>query len=123
MTTDATIWGLTFVLSPTWGQTRADVQNTLWSSNILTSDKNVGQFTEGTQISTEIGYGFALGEVSRQLNLYSGYEFDAETDDELLFGTSVSIGSNLGLNFERTNKLGSLDYVARKYQFNARLSW
>ena len=82
--------GLTFALSPTWGQTQAEAQNSLWSSEILASSKEVGQYTEGTQISSEIGYGFTLGEESRKLNLYSGYEFDAQSDDELLFGSSIS---------------------------------
>ena len=115
--------GLTFALSPTWGQTQAAVQNSLWSSEILANSNEVGQYTNGTQVSTEIGYGFALGDESRKLNLYSNYEFDAETDDELLLGTSLSIGSKLGLDFEQTNKIGSSESAARKYQFNARLSW
>ncbi len=115
--------GLTFALSPTWGQTQAEIQNSLWSSEILASSNVVGQYTEGTQIGTEIGYGFALGEESRHLNLYSGYEFDASSNDELLLGTSLSIGSNLGLDFERVNKIGSSDSATSKNQFNARLSW
>ena len=115
--------GLIFVVSPTWGQTQSNVQNTIWNSNILTNDKEVGEYTDGTQINSEIGYSLALGEESRQLNLYSGYDFDPSSNDELLLGTSLSIGSNLGLDFEQTNKIGSSDSAARKYQFNARLSW
>ena len=115
--------GLTIALSPTWGQTQAEIQNSLWSNEILASSNEIGQYTEGTQISSEIGYGFTLGDESRQFNLYSGYEFDASSDDELLLGTSVSIGSNLSLDFEQTNKIGSSDSTVRKYQFNARLSW
>ena len=115
--------GLTFALSPTWGQTVATVQNSLWSTQILASSKEVGQYTEGTQISTEIGYGFVLGEDSRKLNLVSGYEFDAQTDDELLFRANLSIGSNLELDFERINKVGTPDSAARKYQFNIHLNW
>ena len=115
--------GLTFALAPAWGQTVATVQNSLWSTQILASSKEVGQYTEGTQISTEIGYGFVLGEDSRKLNLVSGYEFDAQTDDELLFRASLSIGSNLGLDFERINKVGTPDSAARKYQFNIHLNW
>ena len=115
--------GLTFALSPTWGQTVATVQNSLWSTQILASSKEVGQYTEGTQISTEIGYGFVLGEDSRKLNLFSGYEFDAQTDDELLFRARLSIGSNLGLDFERINKVGTPDSAARKFQFNIHLNW
>ena len=42
--------GLTFAISPTWGQTLASIQNTLWSSSILASDKEVGQYSDGTQV-------------------------------------------------------------------------
>ena len=45
--------GLTFAISPTWGQTLDEIQNSLWSSNILASDDEVGQYTDGTQISSE----------------------------------------------------------------------
>ncbi len=115
--------GLTFEISPTWGQTQSEVQNSLWSNNILTNDKEVGQYTIGTQISSEIGYGFTIGDDTSKLNLYSGYEFDASSNDELLIGTNLSIGSNLRLDFERINKIGSPDSATNNYQFNARLNW
>ena len=115
--------GLTFAISPTWGQTRTDAQNTLWSNNILANDKEVGQNSDGTQVSSEIGYGFTLGEDSRKLNLYSGYEFDTQSDDELLLGTSVSIGTNLGFDLEGIRKFKTEGEEATKYQFNAHLSW
>ena len=115
--------GLTFSVSPSWGQTLASVQNTLWSSNILASDKEVGQYTDGTQVSSELGYGFTLGEDSRKLNLYSGYEFDADANDKLLLGTSVSIGSHLSLDLERTRPMNTQDPEATKYQLNGRFNW
>ena len=115
--------GLTFAISPTWGQTLASVQNTLWSSSIVASGKEVGQYSDGTQVSSELGYGFALGDDISKLNLYSGYEFDASSDDELLFGTSISIGSSIGFDLERTNKIGTPDSEITKYQINGRISW
>ena len=115
--------GLTFAISPTWGQTLASVQNTLWSSNILASDSEIGQYSDGTQISSEIGYGFTLGENSRKLNLYSGFEFDAESDDKLSLGSSVLIGSNLSLDIEGTRAINSQESQTTKYQLNGRLSW
>ena len=119
--------GLTFAISPTWGQTLASAQNTLWSSSILDSNKEVGQYSDGTQVSSELGYGFTLGEESRKLNLYSSYEFDAEANNKLLLGTSVSVGPNLTLymsfNLERNGVLNSQDLDAAKYQLNGSLSW
>ena len=115
--------GLTLEISPTWGQTHTEVENSLWSRGILASDKEIGDYINGTQISSNIGYGFILGENSRKMNLYSGYEFDASTDDELFLGSSISIGPNFGLDLERTNKLGIEGIESTKYQFKARFSW
>ena len=115
--------GLTFTISPQWGQTISNVQNTLWSNNILASDKEVGQYSDGTQVSSELGYGFTLGEESRKLNLYSGFEFDAKSDDQLSLGSSISIGSHLGFDIERTRAINTQESEATKYQLNGRLTW
>ncbi len=95
----------------------------MWSNSILASDKEVGQYSDGTQVSSELGYGFTLGEETRKLNLYSGYEFDAESDDQLMLGSSISIGSHLSLNLEGTRAINSQESQATKYQLNGRLSW
>ena len=115
--------GLTFGISPTWGKTQISVQNTLWSSSILASDQEVGQYSDGTQVSSEIGYGFTLGEELRKLNLYSGYEFDAQANDKLSLGTSLTIGPNLSLDLERKSTINTPRSEVTKYQFNALLSW
>ena len=77
--------GLTIELSPAWGHSVANAQYSLWSSSILTGNNEFGQFINGTQISSKVGYGFVLGENSQALTLYSGYEFDNQTEDELLW--------------------------------------
>ena len=115
--------GFTFALSPSWGQTLASIQNTLWSSNILASDKEVGQYSDGTQVNSELGYGFTLGEESRKLNLYSGYEFNAESEDLLSLGSSIAIGSHLSLDIEGTRVINTQLSEATKYQLNGRLTW
>ena len=115
--------GLTFGISPTWGQTQASVQNSIWSSSILASDQEVGQYSDGTQVSSELGYGFTLGEESRKLNLYSNYEFDAESNDQLSLGSSISIGSHLSFDIEGTRAINTQESEATKYQLNGRLTW
>ena len=115
--------GLTFGISPTWGQTQASVQNLIWNSSILASVQEVEQYSDGTQVDSEIGYGFTLGEDSRKLNLYSGYKFDAESDDQLSLGTNVSIGSYLNLNLEGTRAINTQESEATKYQLNGHLTW
>ena len=115
--------GLTFEVSPTWGQTQANVQNSIWNNNILANDKKVGQYPNGTQINSEIGYGFTFGEESKILSLYSNYEFDSETDSNLSLGTNISLGSNLSLDLERTRAIDTQESASTKYQFNGRLRW
>ena len=115
--------GTTLTLSPTWGQSSYDAQNNLWDSNILQDDSEMGQYTNGTQIDSEIGYGFAIGDNTGILTLYSGYEFDQQVDDELMVGTRVSIASNFDLDVEGSQEIGTEGSNPTKVQFNGRLSW
>ena len=115
--------GLTIELSPTWGHSFANAQNSLWSSNTFTNNNQFGEFNNGTQISSKVGYGFVFGENSQELTLYSGYEFDNQNDDELLFGSSVSISSNIKLDLEGNKKLSNEGSETSKLQLNGRLSW
>ena len=115
--------GLTLEISPAWGQTQESVRNSIWSSGILANNDEVGQYTDGTQVNSEIGYGFTLGDDSRKLNLYSGYEFDTKSNSILSIGTSVSIGPNLSLDLERKQLINPQESEPTRYYLNGRLSW
>ena len=115
--------GTILTLSPTWGQSNEDAQNNLWDSNILQDNSEVGRYYNGTQIDSEIGYGFAISEDTGILTLYSGYDFDDQQSDELLLGTRVSIGSNFGFDVEGSQEIGTEGSNTSKVQFNGRLSW
>ena len=115
--------GTILTLAPTWGQSSDDAQNNLWDSNILQDDSNMGQYTNGTQVDSEIGYGFAIGDNTGILTLYSGYEFDHQVDDELMLGTRVKIGSNFDFDVEGSQEIGTEGSNPTKVQFNGRLSW
>ena len=115
--------GLTLEISPTWGQLQANSQNSLWSNNILASENEIGQYTNGTQVKSKIGYGFTLGENSRKLTFYSGYLFDDQIEDELLLGSSVLIGSNFGFDLEGIREISAAGDEASKLQLNGRLKW
>ena len=68
--------GLNLEFSPKWGQTQANAQNSQLNSNILSSKYEFDQYTNGTQVSSKVGYVFELGEDFRKMTIYSGYEFD-----------------------------------------------
>ena len=115
--------GLTLEISPTWGQSQTNAQNSLWSSNILASDSEFGLYSNGTQVNSKIGYGFTLGANSRKLTIYGGYLFDDQIEDELLLGSSLIIGSNFGLDLEGINKLSTNEVESSKLQLNGRMNW
>ena len=46
-----------------------------------------------------------------------------KNDDELLLGSSVSIGSNIKLDLEGNKKLSNEGNETSKLQLNGRLSW
>ena len=58
--------GLTITISQNWGQTLASAQHTLWNSDILTNKNEIGQYTNGTQINSKVGYGFVLGNIRKR---------------------------------------------------------
>ncbi len=115
--------GLTLEISPTWGQSQTNAQNSLWSSNILASDSEIGLYSNGTQVNSKIGYGFTLGENSRKLNLFSGFKYDTQADDELHLGANLSTGSNFNLDLEGVTQLNPEGLDTTKLQFNGHLSW
>ncbi len=115
--------GLTLEISPSWGQSQVKSQNSLWSNNILVSENEIGQYTNGTQVKSKIGYGFSLGENSRKLTFYSGYLYDDQIEDELLLGSSVHIGSNFGIDLEGIKEIRTAGEEATKLKINGRLSW
>ena len=80
-------------------------------------------YSDGIQVSSELSYSFTLSEESGKLNLNSSYEFDAESDDQLSLGSSVSIGSHLSLDLEGTRTINTQVSEATKYQLNGRLAW
>ena len=49
--------------------------------------------------------------------------FDDQTEDELLLGSKVTIGSSFGLDLEGTRELSSAGDEASKFKLNGRLKW
>ena len=80
-------------------------------------------YSDGIQVRYKLSYSFTLGEESGKLNLYSSYEFDAESDDQLSLGSSVSIGPHLSLDLAGTRAINIQESQATKYLLNGRLNW
>ena len=85
-------------ISPTWGYVDTNIQETLWSSNILDSNFETGQYSNGASLNSEFGYGFEILQGDGLITPISGFNISSNQDYEYLIGTQVEFGSNA--NFE-----------------------
>ena len=115
--------GMLFELSPSWGQANTKEQNDIWSSDIIESNGDLVQYSDGTQIDFEIGYGFGINDKSGILTPCSRYAFDHKNSDELLMGTEVKFGSNLEFDVNGVLKIGGEDTNINKVEFSGNFIW
>ena len=85
-------------VSPTWGYVDENIQDTLWSSDILDSNFENGQYSNGASLNSEFGYGFEFLQGDGLVTPISGFEISSNQDYEYLIGTRLGLGSNA--NFE-----------------------
>ena len=87
-------------ISPSYGQMQGDNIRSLWSSDILESVSETGQYMDGVYVDTEIGYGLSiLGDTSR-LTPFGGIEYSEGSDNKYHVGTRLQFSSDL--KFELT---------------------
>ena len=85
-------------VSPTWGYVDENIQDTLWSRNILDSNFENGQYSNGASLNSEFGYGFEFLQGDGLVTPISGFEISSNQDYEYLIGTRLGLSSNA--NFE-----------------------
>ncbi len=90
--------GIIVEVSPTWGYIDANIQDTLWSGDILDSNFENGQYSNGASLNSEFGYGFEFLQGDGLITPISGFEVSSNQDYEYLIGTRLGLGLNA--NFE-----------------------
>ena len=110
-------------VSPKWGYVDVNIQDTLWSNNILDTNFENGQYSNGVSLVSEFGYGLNILSGDSVLTPFSGIEISENQSYEYLIGTRLGLGSNA--NFElsgiqRNNTSGTNSTAVR---LNGSLNW
>ena len=110
-------------VAPSWGQVDASIQNTLWNSNSLDSDFEHGQYSNGTSLTSEFGYGFDILQGDSTLTPISGFAISTNQDYEYLLGTRLNLGSNtqFSLTGSRNHNFDSND--STKVSLEGTINW
>ena len=115
--------GLILKVIPTWGQTNAAVQNSLWSRNILDANLQSGQYSDGISLNSEIGFGFEILDGESVLTPFGRYGYSNSQGTEYEFGTRMSFGSNVKLDLTGSQNINSTDDITNKVRVEGSLSW
>ena len=110
-------------VAPSWGQIDASIQNTLWDSGSLDSDFEHGQYSNGTSLTSEFGYGFDIFQGNGTLTPISGIAISTNQDYEYLLGTRLGLGSNANFELSGRQEQSTTGTNSTKVQFEGSLNW
>ena len=115
--------GLTFGIARTWGEIRADSQNTIWNRNLLENDSEVSKNINGSKLDIKTGYGISIADDSGILKIYSRNKFENNELDQFILGTQVSFGPNFSINLRSTSNFEIEKPLPTKLQIRGDLKW
>ena len=110
-------------IAPTWGQTNANIQNSLWSRNVLAANFESGQYTDGTSLNSEIGFGLEILQGSSIITPFGGFDYSDTQGTEYQVGTRMSFGTNAKINLTGTQSINSTKIITNKVQLEGSFSW
>ncbi len=115
--------GLIAEVAPSWGQIDASIQNTLWDSNSLDSDFEHGRYSNGTSLTSELGYGFEILQGESTLTPISGFAVSTDQDYEYLLGTRLGLGPNTNIELLGIQEYNTAGNTTTSVHLNGKLNW
>ena len=115
--------GIIVEVSPSWGYIEANIQDTLWSDNILDSNFENANYSNGTSLSGEFSYGLGILDNNSVLTPFSGIEFSDNNKNQYLLGTRFGLGSNANFELAGRQEQSTTGINSTKVQFEGRLNW
>ena len=115
--------GAMFEIFPSFGQMKSEGNHSLWSSDILESVSDSGQYMDGGRINTDLSYGFSiLGDTSR-ITPFAGYGYSTDETNRFSLGAKLDLGSDVKFELTGLNEtnLEGLDY--QKIKLDGTLNW
>ena len=115
--------GTIMEISPSYGQMQGSNSRSLWSSDILESVSETGQYMDGVHVDTEIGYGLSiLGDTSR-LTPFGGIGYSDDADNKYHVGTRLQFGSDLTFELTGTQETDTEGTLNQKIKLDGAFNW
>ena len=115
--------GTIMELSPSYGQMQGGNSRSLWSSDILESVSETGQYMDGVHVDTELGYGLSiLGDTSR-LTPFGGISYSDDADNKYHVGTHLQLGSDLKFELTGTQETETTGILNQKIKLDGAFNW
>ena len=115
--------GIIVEVSPSWGYIDANIQDTLWSDNILDSNFENANYSNGTSLSGEFSYGLGILDSNSVFTPFSGIEFSDNNKNQYLIGTRFGLGSNANFELAGIQEQSTTGTNSTKVQLEGRLNW
>ena len=115
--------GIIVEVTPSWGYVDTNIQNTLWRNNNLDSNFENNQYTNGTSLSGEFGYGLDILDSNSVLTPFSGIEFSNDNANQYLIGTRLGLGPNTNFELTGIQEQSNTGPNSTKVRFEGRLNW
>ena len=115
--------GTIMEVSPSYGQMQGGNSRSLWSSDILESVSETGQYMDGVHVDTELGYGLSiLGDTSR-LTPFGGIDYSDDADNKYHVGTRLQLGSDLKFELTGTQETDAQGKLNQQFKLDGAFNW
>ena len=82
-------FGIFMEISPSYGQMHGSTNRSLWSSDILESVSETGQYMDGVHVETELGYRLSILGDSSRLTPFGGIGYSTDAANKYHVGTRL----------------------------------
>ena len=115
--------GTIIEISPSNGQMQGGNSRSLWSSDILESVSESGQYMDGIHVDSELGYGLSiLGDTSR-LTPFGGIGYSDDADNKYHVGTRLQLGSDLKFELTGTQETDAQGILNQQIKLDGAFNW
>ena len=115
--------GTIMEISPSYGQMESSNSRSLWSSDILESVSETGQYMDGTKVDTELSYGLSILDDTSQLTPFGGIGYSDDTNNKYHVGTRLQLGSDLKFELTGTQETDTEGTLNQKIKLDGAFNW
>ena len=115
--------GTILEISPSYGQMENSNSRSLWSSDILESVSETGQYMDGTKVDTELSYGLSILDDTSKLTPFGGIGYSDDANNKYHIGTRLQLGSDLKFELTGTQETDREGTLNQKIKLDGAFNW